>query len=177
MKGRKAFRYRLYPNPAQEDTLAWTLDHCRELYNAALEERREACRMQGVSVGYYDQKRQLPAIKDLRPEYARIGSQVLQDVTCRLDKAFAAFFRRVKEGHSKPGYPRFKGKYRYHSFTLSQAGWKLPACDSGRLYVAGIGHLRIKWSRPIKRCRRGLRLSSRSGMRPAPLAAKTHRIW
>jgi len=75
----------------------------------------------------------------------------LQDVTARLDKAFQAFFRRVKAGvdPKKVGFPRFKGKYRYNSFTLSQAGWKLDALDSGRLYVAGIGHLKIKWSRPI----------------------------
>jgi len=151
MKVRRAYMYRVCPNKGQTDKLTWTLDRCRELYNAALEERREAYRMCGVSVSYYDQKRQLPAIKEVRPEYKQIGSQVLQDVTARLDKAFAAFFRRVKEGidPKKVGFPRFKGRYRYNSFTLSQAGWNLPALDSGRLYVAGIGHLKMKWSRPI----------------------------
>jgi len=152
MMVRRAYQYRVYPNKGQADKLAWTLDRCRELYNAALEERREAYRMCGVGVSYYDQKRQLPGIKEVRPEYKQIGSQVLQDVTARLDKAFQAFFRRVKEGvdPKKVGYPRFKGKYRYNSFTLSQCGWKLPAMDSGRLYVAGIGHLKIKWSRPVE---------------------------
>jgi len=151
MKVRRAYMYRVYPNNGQADRLTWTLDRCRELYNAALEERREAYRMCGVSVSYYDQKRQLPAIKEVRPEYKQIGSQVLQDVTARLDKAFQAFFRRVKAGvdPKKVGFPRFKGRYRYNSFTLSQAGWKLDAMDSGRLYVAGIGHLKLKWSRPI----------------------------
>jgi len=149
---RRAFLYRLYPNQGQSDKLDWTLNRCRELYNAALEERREAYRMCGVSVGYNDQRRQLPAIKEVRPEYKKIGSQVLQDVTRRLDKAFGAFFTRVKKGvkGKAVGYPRFKGKYRYNSFTLSQTGWKLPALDSGRLYVAGIGHLKVKWSRPIE---------------------------
>ncbi|MCA1599052.1 MAG: transposase [Chloroflexi bacterium] len=149
---RRAYQYRLYPNKGQTATLDWTLNRCRELYNAALEERHEAYRMCGVSVSYYDQKRQLPAIKEVRPEYTRIGSQVLQDVTRRLDKAFAAFFARIKEGAQgkATGYPRFKGKYRYNSFTLSQCGWKLPALDRGRLYVAGIGHLKLKWSRPIE---------------------------
>jgi len=151
MKVRRTYQYRCYPNVGQSDKLAWTLDRCRELYNAALEERREAYRMCGVGVSYYDQKRQLPGIKEVRPEYKQIGSQVLQDVTARLDKAFQAFFRRVKEGvdPKKVGYPRFKGKYRYNSFTLSQCGWNLPALDSGWLYVAGIGHLKLKWSRPI----------------------------
>ena len=148
---KRAYQYRGYPNVGQAAKLTWTLDRCRELYNAALEERCEAYRMCGVSVSYYDQKRQLPAIKEVRPEYKQIGSQVLQDVTARLDKAFQAFFRRVKQGvdSKKVGFPRFKGTYRYNSFTLSQAGWTLPALDRGRLYVAGIGHLKIKWSRPI----------------------------
>lgn len=151
MKARRAFQYRLYPTALQAKGLDWTLDRCRELYNACLQERRDAYRMCGVSVSYYDQKRQLPDVKDVRPEYRQIGSQVLQDVTRRVDKAFAAFFRRVREGAAgkKVGFPRFKSKYRYNSVTLSQAGWKLPAMDSGRLYVAGIGHLKLKWSRPI----------------------------
>ncbi len=66
---KRAFQYRIYPNVGQVDKLTWTLDRCRELYNAALEERREAYRMCGLSVSYYDQKRQLPAIKEVRPEY------------------------------------------------------------------------------------------------------------
>jgi len=89
----------------------------------------------------------------VRPEYKQIGSQVLQDVTARLDKAFRAFFRRAKGGvdPKKVGFPRFKGAYRYNSFTLSQVGWKLDALTggSGHLYVAGIGHLKVTWSRPI----------------------------
>ncbi|HVA88771.1 MAG TPA: transposase, partial [Chloroflexota bacterium] len=145
MLARRAYQYRLYPTPAQADALTWILARCRELYNACLEERREAYRKAGVSVGYYDQKRQLPGVKAVRPEYARIGSQVLQDVTRRLDRAFAAFFRRIKAGE-KPGYPRFKSRDRYHSFTLSQAGWSLDQ----RPHLAGIGDLKVKWSRPIE---------------------------
>jgi putative transposase len=150
MTGRKAFQYRVSQRRA-EKALDWTLDRCRELYNACLQERRDAYHMAGASVSYYDQKRQLPDVKDVRPEYRQIGSQVLQDVTKRVDRAFAAFHR-VKEGATgkKVGYPRFKSKYRYNSFTLSQAGWKLPALDSGRLYITGMGHLKLKWSRPIE---------------------------
>jgi len=152
MTGRKAFQYRVYPNATQVKALDWTLDRCRELYNACLQERRDAYRMAGASVSYYDQKRQLPDVKDVRPEYRQIGSQVLQDVTKRVDRAFAAFFHRVKEGATgkKAGFPRFKSKYRYNSLTFSQTGWKLPALDSGRLYITGMGHLKLKWSRPIE---------------------------
>ncbi|HEX9134144.1 MAG TPA: transposase, partial [Ktedonobacteraceae bacterium] len=94
------------------DKLAWTLRRCKELYNAALQERREAYRMSGVSVSYRMQADQLPAIKQLREEYQDIHSQVQQDALRRLDKAMQAFFRRVMNGE-KPGYPRFKSGDRY----------------------------------------------------------------
>jgi putative transposase len=97
-------------------------------------------------VGYYAQKRELPGVKEERPEYRQIGSQVLQDVIQRVDRAFAAFFRRVRAGE-KPAYPRFKGRDRYDSFTYSQAGWKL---DGSRLVLAGIGALKVRWSRAIQ---------------------------
>src|SRR5579884_1270509 len=118
------------------------LDRCRELYNAGLEERREAYRMRGVSVTRYRQVTQLPAVKEGRPEYKEIGSQVLQDVLERLDRAFAAFFKRVAAikrlktvgltTDKKAGYPRFKGRYRYNSLTWKQAGWSL---KEGRLCI------------------------------------------
>jgi putative transposase len=97
---RKAFVYRLYPTPKQADQLTWVLDRCRELYNAALEERRDAYPMAGKSLGYYEQKRELPGVKEMCPEYRQVGSQVLQDVIQRVERAFAAFFRRVPAGQT-----------------------------------------------------------------------------
>jgi putative transposase len=143
---RKAYHYRLYPTTGQAARLQWVLGRCRELYNAALQERRDAYRMAGVTVSYYEQKRELPGVKEVRPEYREIGSQVLQDVIQRVEWAFAAFFRRVRAGE-KPGYPRFKGHDRYDSFTYSQADWTL---DDGRLVLASIGALKVRWSRPIQ---------------------------
>lgn len=142
---RRAFVYRLYPTPAQAAGLQGTLDCCRELYNAALEERREAYR-HGERVNLYSQKRQLPAIKEVRPEYAALDAQMLQDVIYRVDRAFQGFFRRVKEGR-KAGYPRFRSRDRYDSFTFWQTGWKVA---DGRLSVRGITPIKVKWSRPIE---------------------------
>src|SRR5215469_10097135 len=102
---RKTFKYKLQPTAKQEGTMAFVLRRCRELYNAGLQERRDAWQMRGVSVTVASQSAQLPAIKDVRPEYCDIHSQVLQDVLTRLDRAFHAFFRRVKAGET-PGYPR-----------------------------------------------------------------------
>jgi putative transposase len=106
---RKAYKFRLSPTKQQEQTLFWTLTRCRELYNAALSERRDAYRMAGKSISYYEQKRDLP---EIRPEYQDIHSQVLQDVLLRLNRAFENFFHRVKNGE-EPGYPvrRISGRY------------------------------------------------------------------
>lgn len=41
----KAYKYRLYPNKTTEKQLYFTLNKCRELYNAALSERRDAYKM------------------------------------------------------------------------------------------------------------------------------------
>jgi putative transposase len=103
---RKSFKYKLKPTRAQERALAFVVRRCRELYNAALEERKTAWERCHVSITYHQQKAQLPAIKDVRLEYHDIYSQVLQDVVLRLDRPFQAFFRRVKAGE-QPGYPRF----------------------------------------------------------------------
>jgi putative transposase len=144
---RKAFKYRLYPNKEQERTLFWTLARCRELYNAALSERRDAYKMAGKSISYYEQKRDLPEIKGvLREEYQRIHSQALQDVLLRLDRAFKAFFRRVANGE-KPGYPRFQGRNRYNSFTYPQGGYSL---TEKRVTLSKIGSIKIKLHRPIE---------------------------
>jgi putative transposase len=105
---RKTYKYKLLPTPEQERTLATVVWRCRELYNAGLQERKAAWEKCHVAVSIAMQSAQLPAIKEVRPEYREINAQVLQDVLHRLDKAFAAFFRRLQAGE-RPGYPRFQG--------------------------------------------------------------------
>jgi putative transposase len=89
---------------------------------------------------------QLQEIKQLREEYKDIHSQVQQDVLKRLDKAFDAFFRRLKQG-ATPGYPRFKSGERYHSFTYPQDGYEI---IGNRLRLSKIGHIKIKRHREIR---------------------------
>lgn len=142
----KAYKFRLYPHREQEQKMLWTLTRCRELYNAALSERRDAYKYAGRSVSYYEQKRDLPDIKQaIRPEYNDIHSQVLQNVLERLDKAFKAFFRRIKNGET-PGYPRFQGRNRYNSFCYPQGGYSL---SEKHVMLSKIGRVRIKLHREI----------------------------
>jgi len=148
----KALKYRLYPTRNQRDTLQFILDRNRELYNAALEERREAYRMSRVSISYNDQSAQLPAIKEVRPEYKEIYSQVLQDTLKRVDKAFKAFFKRCKQGKT-PGFPRFQGYDRYDSFTYPQIeklkGKPTVTIENGKVVLPKIGHIKVKEHRPL----------------------------
>src|SRR5690349_9635144 len=90
----KSYKFRIYPSKAQNHKLRQTLDLCCELYNAALQEKREAFKLAKISLNYHSQAIQLPEIKECRSEFGSVHSQVLQDTLKRLDKAFAAFFRR-----------------------------------------------------------------------------------
>ena len=141
MSNLKAYKYRLYPKSAQAEKLQWTLDRARELYHAALQERRDAYRMCRVSISYNQQAAQLPEIKEIRPEYNDIHSQVLQDVLRRVKKASDTFFRRIKEGKA-PGYPRFQGYGRYDSFTYPQSGFSLT--EDNRVGLSKIGTIKVK---------------------------------
>jgi len=169
---RKAFKYRLYPTKKQEQVLFWTLARCRELYNAALSEWKDAYRQyertqllvnretgqviaatmvankRVRSVSYSKQKRDLPLIKDIREEYQDIHSQVLQDVLLRLGRAFDGFFRRLSQGQN-PGFPRFQGRNRYHSFTYPQTGGFSLTHDN-RVCLSKIGAISVKLHRPLE---------------------------
>ena len=73
----RTYKYRLYPTKAQEITLRNTLDLLRELYNAALQERRDAWKKQGITVSLYEQYRELVDVrrtcKDIRAIYAQVS--------------------------------------------------------------------------------------------------------
>ncbi len=143
----KTYKFRIYPNNTTANTLQWVLDRCRELYNAALQERREAYKYAGKTISSYEQQNDLPEIKQIREEYQEIGSHVLQNVIKRVDLAYQAFFRRVKAGQT-PGYPRFMGRNRYDSITYpDQAGWKF---DGNILHLSKLGDIKVKLHRPIE---------------------------
>lgn len=144
---KKTFKYCLLGNASTFGRATTWISLCRNLYNTALEQRIAIYRQNKGSISCFSQIKQLPELKMAFPEYKEVGSQVLQDVIERLDKAYIAFFRRVKNGSGKVGFPRFKGRDRYDSFTLKQAGWKL---DGKYLTIGNIGQFKIRLSRPIE---------------------------
>ena len=142
----KAYKFKLKINPKFEQACVSTLDTCRELYNASLQERRDAYQINRISLNYNSQSAQLPDLKAIRPDIAAVYSQVLQDVLRRCQKAFDNFFRRVKAGE-EPGYPRFKGKAFFDSFVYPQSGFSL---EGDKLHLSKIGSCRVRLSQPIE---------------------------
>src|SRR5260370_35079433 len=96
----RTFEYRLYPNGKQRETLAAQLDMCRELSNAALQERMESYKTTGKGVTWLQQQSQLPAIKEVRPEFKRVHAHTLQARLVRVHRSFRKFFRRGKKNET-----------------------------------------------------------------------------
>lgn len=107
---RRSYKFLLRPTKRQEAALGACLEDTRQLYNAALEERRQAWRMRRQRVNFFSQSAQLKEIRADDPQrYGRWSFACERAVLRRLDRAFQGFYRRVKAGQ-KPGYPRFKGR-------------------------------------------------------------------
>jgi putative transposase len=145
---RKTYEEKLRPTPAQKRLLDETLWRCRTLYNTALEQRITARQRCHISVSRYGQEAELKTIRAEFWEYAAIHSHSLHDVLARLDKTYQAFFHRPSRGQ-KAGFPRYKGRNRYHSFTFKEYG-NGATLDNGFLVLSKIGRLKVHGSRPIE---------------------------
>ncbi|MET9857880.1 transposase [Streptomyces smyrnaeus] len=152
----RAYKFLLRPTARQAVALGEMLrDHC-SLYNGALQERRDAYRhVSKTSVTYGDQSAQLKQIRAFDPERQGRWSFSSQQATLRrLDKAFQAFFRRVKAGET-PGYPRFKGVGHFDTVTFPKDGdgcrWDATPHDARvRVRLQGVGHIRVHQHRPVR---------------------------
>lgn len=145
----KAFKYRIYLSNGQRRILEQQLEECRWLYNETLETRKNAWELEQRTVDWYETKRALPLLKGMRPSLKLVHSQVLQNVTERVELAFKAFFQRVKAGEREVGYPRFKGRGRYDSITYPQYenGVRL---DGDRLLLSKVGAVHLVLHRPLE---------------------------
>ena len=160
---RRAYKFRLRPTRGQHLRLRACLDDHREMYNASLQERRDAYeRVVRRSAGYFASSRpkspvryatqsaQLREIRAQRPEMARWSFSSQQATLRRLDKAFAAFFRRVGAG-VEPGYPRFKAEHRFDTVEWPADGdgcrWKP---EASRVYLQGVGDVKVTVHRYVE---------------------------
>jgi putative transposase len=151
----RAYKFLMRPTVGQTIALGEMLrDHC-SLYNGALQERRDAyCHPSKTTVRYGQQSAQLKEIRAFDPERQGRWSFSSQQATLRrLDKAFAAFFRRIKAGE-KPGYPRFRGVGRFDTVEFPKDGdgcrWdSTPHDPITRVRLQGVGHVKVHQHRPV----------------------------
>jgi putative transposase len=147
----KAYKYRIYPTKKQEIEFEKILEACRSIYNWALGERKEAYEATGKGLSYFTQSSKLTELKNERPILKDFNRSVLDDVLNRLDKSYKAFFRRVKNKEN-PGFPRFKGKGRYNSFSYRHLSKKLIIPTNVKLFlveVPNLGKVKILLDRPL----------------------------
>jgi putative transposase len=148
---RRAYKFRAYPTRRQEQRVRALLDAHRHLYNAALEERREAWR-HGVTIRYGDQSAQLAEIRRADPDGQGRWSFTSQQQTLRrLDRAFQGFFQRVRAGR-RAGYPRFKTAARWDSVDFVDrdgARWRDPEGRWAVAYFQGVGQMKVKAHRLV----------------------------
>jgi putative transposase len=180
---RRAFKFRAYPTRPQEHRAARLLaDHC-DLYNAALEERREAWRMRRVSISYGMQSAQLKEIRRADSHgQGRHSFTAQQQTLRRLNTVFTSFYARAKE--RKAGYPRFKPCSRFSQvgFVAGDGAKWTPAPAGGwaRAAFQAVGTVKIRQHRPapgtvkflqLKREHRRWYVIVITEAKPEPLAA------
>src|ERR1700693_2682475 len=145
----RQFRYALVVTRRQERVLHRLVDAQCELYNAAVQERRDTYRLavargrRPPKVDYAHQCRELTRVLADRPELAVFGTTVSRGTLRRVDRAFAAFFRRHAAGQ-KPGFPRFRSSRRFDSVSYEdRSGWTLDPA-TGVLRLLRDGQLRVR---------------------------------
>lgn len=141
----RAYKYRLYPNKAQTESLNFLVEQGRLLYNAALQERKWAWQFHRVSINYYHQANQIKYFRRDDPDgIGKLNYCACQQILFRLEKAYNGFFARYKQG---AGLPRFKGKNQFSSLRfVYDNGLRL---RGGKLYIQNVGFIRIFQHRPI----------------------------
>lgn len=137
----RTYKYRLLPTKRQHAELAAILESQRQLYNAALEERVDAYRKSGLSIGYMQQSKSLTECRAALADMSAQPVAMQRETLKRIDRAMQAFFRRVSRAEN-PGFPRFKGKDSFTGFGFSQ--WEGVSIVAGRLRMKGAaGGIRV----------------------------------
>jgi putative transposase len=141
----RTFRYPLKPTKAQEAWLDFYVEACRQVYNAALEQRKEEYRKRKKTLTYFNQTKDLTDLRKTEEPFNIVPVNVLRSPLKRLDLAFKSFFRRVKNKET-PGFPRFQSFDRYKSFSLMSE----PILKDSKVLIPKLGYVKFHEYRPIK---------------------------
>jgi putative transposase len=144
----RSYKFLIRPNAAQDIALTRMLGAFCDLYNACLQQRIEAYQRRGISLRYGNQAAELKAVRECDERLGGFSFSAEQQVLRRLDKAFSAFFGRVKRG-GKAGFPRFRAKSMFDSADF-RVGDGLTIRKSKRLGIVGIpGEINARWHRDL----------------------------
>jgi putative transposase len=142
------FKYRLLPTRRQHEALEKIREDQRVLYNAALQERIDSYQKVGVYISLYDQQKSLTIIRRECEGWGEYPAVLQRGTLRRLHKSFEAFFRRVKRGEARAGFPRFKAVASFKSFTFAE--WSGITLRNNRIHFKGLpGSLRVHMHRPL----------------------------
>lgn len=149
----RTYKYRLYPTKEQAERLDFLLWQARKIYNGALAMRIEAFQERGEMISAYDLRDYWCAQRKVEPEtYGELPYDTVDDLIRRLDKAYKAFFRRIKEGKQEAGFPRFKGRRHFNSIGYANGkGMKFVPRDEkwAILRLINVGNVRVRYHRPL----------------------------
>ena len=137
------YKFNLSPKKRHVNRLQETLNSCRFVYNQILEKRNTHWKETKKTLSCFDCQKLIKNIELKTP----LHSQVLQNVSVRVDLAYLGFFRRLKNKDGKAGFPRFKSSDRYDSFTFPQTGFAL---KDKKLWMSKIGEIRINLHRKVE---------------------------
>ncbi len=119
---------------------------CCWLYNHSLEQRKNTYLSDGKGMTLYAQMKELTQLRKEQQFWQDVSVQAARGVLKRVDRAFKAFFRRVKAAE-KPGYPRFKPHQRYQCLELSDVS---PGMVKGNcIKIKGLPVIRIRSHRRL----------------------------
>jgi putative transposase len=145
-KIQRSYQVSFRPTKAQQVVLHGLLSNLCELYNAALQERREAWEICRKRITCYDQQTELTQLRKIDQESASFPATIQRNPLRRVDRAFAGFFRRCKIGQA-PGYPRFRSAARYDSFEVDRQNFAL---HGAAISITKLGSFRIHTRHRIK---------------------------
>lgn len=142
----RTFSYPLKPTKTHQAVLDGWLAKCCELYNACLQECKDAWTRQQVTVTRYEQQKELTELRAADPTWRDVPAFVLRSAIARVHHAFGGFFARIRAGR-KAGYPRYRSRRRYDSFDL---GSNLPRIEGNRVQLPKLGMVKFHKYREMK---------------------------
>lgn len=145
-----SYKFRIYPNKAQEQQILRTFGCCRFVFNHYLALRKETYESTGKTMNYYACAKDLTSLKKLEDTVwlQEVDATALQSSLRSLDDAYQNFFRRVKKGE-KPGYPRFKSKHnRRQSYKSKCVGTNIKVLEKA-VQLPKLGNVKCRISKPV----------------------------